>query len=241
MRLACLLILLAGCAQAGAWTQPPGGGFASLSLSGYETDDGGYREATVSAYGEWGWREAVTLGGSIETAAPEGDGAQTTLSTLVRARLRTGAAGDPTSVQLAVFQPFGDASAREAIGAVGDTAVEARLLYGRGFGTRYGDMFVDLQAGPRFEFGDAADELRLDATVGLRPAPRWIVLGQAFGTLGLRNARGEGDDYDVLKLAPSVGYEIAEGLTLVFGVEREVLTRDIDRGLRARLSLWRAF
>jgi hypothetical protein len=241
MRLACLLTLLALEAQAGAWTQAPGAGFASLSVTAYETDDGGYSEATVDLYGEFGWREAVTLGGSVETAFPDGEDSETTLSAFARTRLHVGPAGDPLSVQFGVFQPFGDGSARAVADTLDDTAVEARLLYGRGFGTRHGDMYVDLQAGPRFEFGDAADQMRVDATVGLRPAPRWIALLQAFGTVSFRNADGEGDDYDVLKIAPGVGYEITDGVTMLLGLEREVLTRGVDEGLRVKLALWRSF
>lgn len=241
MRLACLLLLLPLAADAGAWTRAPGEGFASAALTGYETDDGGYAEATLAFYVEWGWRDGVTIGGAAELALPDGDDAETTLSSFVRTRLRVGAAGDPLSAQLAVFQPFGDGSRQAAVGALSDTAVEARLLYGRGFGTARGDMFVDLQTGPRIEFGDAADQWRIDATVGLRPGPRWLLLAQGFGTVSLRNARGEGDDYDVLKLAPGVGYEIGDGATLLVGLEREVWTRDVDKGVRFRIAIWRTF
>ncbi len=164
-----------------------------------------------------------------------------TLSGFARFRLHTGPQGDPFSVQAGVTLPLGDIVDTGQAQLDDEREIDLRLMYGRGFGTDWGDAFIDAQGGLRLRLEDSADEIRLDLTAGLRPAPRWLLLAQAFGTLGLRNEEPFGDDFDVLKLAPSVGYEIVEGATLVLGVEREVAGRNIDRGTRFKLSVWTTF
>ena len=244
-RLALALLALSPAAEAaaGAWTRPPGEGFVSAGTSYYRTDEAvPYEETTVALYGEYGVAEGVTLGGAVETVqpldAPIGFEGDLTLSAFAQARLREGEAGDPLSAAIGVELPFGDPLIAQS---PDDPALDLRLLYGRGFGTRWGGAFVDLQGAVRLRFGEDADELRVDATAGLRPAARWLVMLQSFATLGLRNAEPGGDDYDVLKLAPSVGYELVEDVTVLIGLEREVAGRGVALGSRARLAVWTTF
>jgi hypothetical protein len=243
--LACGLIAVASGALAGAWTRPSGETFASLSSSYYRTDPGSYEETTLDLYVEYGLRDWLTLGGAAEIKRPVGasgdlDG-ETTLAGFAQARLREGAAGDPLSLQLGLRAPLGDVAAGAPPQIESDWAAEIRLLYGRGFATEGGDAFLDAQGAFRLNRGDDADELRLDLTAGLRPAPRWLVMVQSLNTVGLRNADRSGDDFDVYKLAPAVGYEIGWGATLLLSVEREIAGRNIDRGTRAKLAVWRTF
>jgi hypothetical protein len=240
--LLCALALAPGAASAAAWTRAPGATFLSFGTGWFRTD-GGYEEATASIYVEHGVAEAVTVGGAVELVRPSEDDASTdlTASAFARFRLWRGAAGDPFSVQLGAGAPVGDAFADAPAQTADEPAVEARALYGRGFATGWGDAFVNAEAGVRLRLEESADELRLDLTAGLRPADRWLVMAQSFGTLGLRNAEADGDDFDVLKLAPSVGYEIAPGVTVLFGVERDVAGRNIDEGTRLRASIWTEF
>ena len=246
MRRAALALLAALAATetaAGAWTRQPGEGFVSTATSYYRTDAAApYEEATVALYGEYGVAEAITVGGAAEAVqpldAPIGFEGEVTLSAFAQARLREGAAGDPLSASIGVELPFGDPLIAQN---PDDPALDLRLLYGRGFGTGWGGAFVDLQGAVRLRFGEDADELRLDATAGLRPAERWLVMLQSFATLGLRNADPGGDDFDVLKIAPSLGYELVEDVTVLIGLEREVAGRDVDLGTRARLAVWTTF
>ncbi len=241
----------AGPAAAGAWTLPPGGGFLSLAASRYATDSGGYEELALGLFGEYGFAEGFTAGAAVDFTQPVGEASaidgDATLFLFGRARLWTGPAGDPLSVQAAVIA--GTAAGTGAVPAqtADEPGLDLRLLYGRGFGSALGPGWLNAEGGVRFLFEDSADELRLDLTAGVRPAPRWLAMLQSFATIGLRNARTDGDgfpvgdDYDVWKLAPSVGYEVSPALTLVGGVEREIAGRNIDRGLRLKLSLWRSF
>ncbi len=241
---AALALAAPGAARGGAWTQAEGTAFVSAGSSYYRVDSEiPYEEVAGSLYGEYGWREGVTLGGALSFKRPVGESAaldgEVTLYGFARARLHVGAAGDPFSAQVGAEVPLSDQSLRPQ--SVGDPALDLRALYGRGFATPLGDAFVDLQAAVRPRFGADADELRGDFTAGVRPAPRWIALIQSFNTVSLRNADAGGDDFDVYKLAPSVGYEVVEGVTALIGVEREVAGRNTELGTRVFLSVWTTF
>lgn len=242
---ALLAVLGADGAAAGAWTQAPGAGFLSYGANYYATDAAGYEEVASALYLEYGAFEAVTLGGALETSVPvgvsSGQEADLTVSAFARFRLHQGAQGDPFSAQIGATLPVGDVVDTGQQQLDRERDIDLRLLYGRGFGTDWGDAFIDTQAGLRLRLEDSADEIRLDLTAGLRPAPDWLLMAQAFGTLGLRDADPFGDDFDVLKLAPSVGYQLTGRAMVVFGVEREVTGRNIDLGTRVRLSVWTAF
>jgi hypothetical protein len=241
--LAALAALHATGSSAGAWTRPQGETFLSGSTTYYRVDGSdAYAEATAALYGEYGLREGLTVGGAAEIKQPTGSGeadeGDITLFAFAQARLREGAAGDPLSAQIGLELPFGADLIPQSSG---DPALDLRLLYGRGFATPLGDAFFDLQGAVRLRFGDDADELRVDLTAGIRPAARWLLLAQSFSTIGLRNARPGGDDYDVVKIAPSIGYEIVEGVTVLLGAEREVYGRDVETGTRGRLAVWTTF
>lgn len=233
------MALSAGQAGAGAWTLEPGAAFVSLSGSAFRPSRrDAADEVTSAVYAEIGVRRWLTVGGAVESKTR-----RDTLSTVqsyaafVRARLREGAAGDPLSVQVGHIGPLGsdapDLAAEER-------AIDLRLLYGRGFDSRLGPGWLNAEGGLRLLRGDGADEWRLDLTAGIRPTARTLAMLQAFGTLGRRNQRLFGSDYDELKLAPSVGVVFGRA-TVVLGTEHVVTGRNIDRGRRLRVSLWRSF
>ena len=232
-------------AMAAAWTLAPGAAFTSLSASRYApADDTQPTEIEVTGYGEYGLGEGLTVGGAVEMKADsrEGFGGLSTAysgSAFFRALLHTGAAGDPLSFQATVIFPIHRPDPATRIFAE-ERAVDMRLLYGRGYGTGWGDAFVSVEGGVRFLMEGGSDELRLDLTAGLRPHPRLLLLAQAFGVLGLQNQSPFGSDYDSLKLAPSVGLDLGPA-TVVLGAEKTAAGRNVDHGLRVKLSLWRAF
>ncbi|MBC7667449.1 MAG: hypothetical protein H7236_03100, partial [Gemmatimonadaceae bacterium] len=61
----------------------------------------------------------------------------------------------------------------------GDTALEVRLLAGTSRDWRGRHVFGDLQVA-RLKRSGLADETRLDATLGLRPAKSWLLLAQTY-------------------------------------------------------------
>ena len=232
-------------ANAAAWTLAPGAGFVSFTVSGYEPESpAAPKETETQFYAEYGAMDGVTLGGFIELKADRASPlVENTIAVsagaFVRMRILEGAAGDPFSIQVGAI---GAASEPEpATGIFGEeTSIDARLLYGRGFGSEWGDLFVNAEGGLRWLLDGGADEVRVDLTAGWRPDDRWLVLVQAFGVLGLRNPEPFGSDYDSLKLAPAVGYRLGPA-TVLLGVEQTVTGRNVDRGTRFKLSVWRPF
>lgn len=232
-------------ARAAAWTLAPGAVFLSLSASRYNPNGADTTpEVTTSVYAEVGVLPWLTLGGTVETKADrrEGFGGDSTANSgaaFVRARLHEGAAGDPLSVQLGFIGPITKPDPQTGIFAE-ERAIDARLLYGRGFSTALGDAFVNAEAARRWLREGGADEWRLDLTAGLRPAARLLVMAQMFGVLGGRNQDPFGSDYDSVKFAPSVGYDLGPA-TVLLGAEKTVAGRNVDHGLRLKLSIWRTF
>ena len=245
LRLAAALALVPALAQAGAWTLAPGAAFLSAGASYYANDAGTFEQVSAATFFEYGLREGLTLGGSLEGDFPvgvaSGQSARGALTLHARRRLWVGEQGDPFSVQLGAVLPVGDLVDTGQAQIDGERALDARALYGRGFATGRGDAFVDLQGGFRLRFDDGADEIRVDLTAGVRPAPRWLLMLQSFNTVGLRNPDPGGQDFDVYKLAPAVGYELFDGVTVVLGGEREIAGRNIDRGWRVRAAVWTTF
>ncbi|WP_246482297.1 hypothetical protein [Methylopila capsulata] len=74
----------------------------------------------------------------------------------------------------------------EGLAAIGETddQVDMRLLVARSFDAFARPAFVDVQVGYRTRSGDPANEVRVDVTLGVRPAPRWLLLAQSFNVFG---------------------------------------------------------
>lgn len=232
-------------ARAAAWTLAPGAVFLSLSASRYNPNGASAApEVKTSVYAEVGVLPWLTVGGSVETKADRrqgfgGDSTANSGAAFLRVRLHAGAAGDPLSVQLGFIGPITKPDPSTGIFAE-ERAIDARLLYGRGFATPLGDAFVNAEAARRWLREGGADEWRLDITAGLRPAARLLVMAQMFGVRGARNQDPFGSDYDSVKLAPAVGYDLGPATVLV-GAEKTLAGRNVDHGLRLKLSIWRAF
>lgn len=133
---------LAGPAQAGAWTAEPGDAFVS------ETRTFGFAETPVPRtdfYAEYGWREGITVGGSVSRDGFLGFGERDDgrASVFMRQRIWQGEAGGVASVEFEIASGFGSGE---------DTAdTTTRIRVGHGFGTPFGDAFVDADIGWRSE------------------------------------------------------------------------------------------
>lgn len=250
--LALLAVTLPGRVDASAWTQPEGSTFVSASTSILEPEDSdAVRDSTLSVYVEHGLFERLTVGGSLEwkidrdrgfsTDPDTGDDAPSALSAAGFARLQLweGQAGDPLSVQVGYIGALSSPSPDTGLFAE-EEAIDLRVLYGRGFATGWGNGWASVEGALRLLREGGADEIRLDATAGLRPLPRALVYLQSFATVGLRNADPGGSDFDEWKLAPSIGYDLGH-VTLVGSVERTVLGRNVGEDTRFRLSFWTLF
>lgn len=236
-------------AQAGPWTRAVGEGFSSQETRYFRTDgpaDERFKQSTVSVFLEYGVAEKVTLGAKIEQSIrldDAGFGAQTgRVGGFARIGVWTGEAGDVAAVEAGFSTPL--SGFQSPIAPVGDDADEYRVtaLYGRGVQTDWGDGWVDGALTLAHLTGGRADEVKLDLTAGLKPDEDWILIGQMFGTFGLRNEDSIVDpDFDIVKLKASVGYRLFEDKTVLIGVARDVHTRGTDPGWEVSLTVWTPF
>ena len=76
--------------------------------------------------------------------------------------------------------------------AIGYTGIETdvRALFGYTFAVGNWPAFIDLQLAQRFRAGAPPDELRFDATFGVRPAPRWLEARRSCSTWSPEGAGG---------------------------------------------------
>lgn len=250
--------LVAVDAQAGAWTLEEDATQLFLQVEYFEADtgfdangdpaNGTYRKLNGAFSTEYGLFDWLTIGSKAEARQTEIDSDGQDAKTYgpaeggvwARVRFWRGAA-TVASAQIG----YTDASAyderlRPSLGD-GASEIDMRGLIGHGFGAEWGDGWLNAEAAYRLRFEDAADQIRLDLTAGFRPAaaPRLLLMAQSFGTYAAGN--GTRSDYDVLKLSPSVGFEITPSVTVQIGVSREVMGRDIEEGQAVFSSLWWTF
>lgn len=238
--------LLAGAApaRAGAFTLQEGE--AKLFVSGLLTSgdryfDGGgklrsrgrYRKYDLQAFAEYGLRDGLTIFGSsaLERISAK-DGTSSTRKGLGRselgARLRLFEAdGWIASAQASVT--LAGAKKSEGFAAVGETddQIDLRGLVARSFEAFGRPWFLDLQAGYRTRSGDPADELRFDATLGVRIAPRWLILAQSFNTIGLERWKGPyALRQRIHKLQGAALFDLTERLTVYGAVFATPIGKD---------------
>lgn len=253
-------MLVAGGTAAGPWAQDEGHGQVILQASPYTagvkgTDDRGrttgigkiYR-GDAGAYWEHGLSPRWTVGlaprlqaawlvdrVNHRTTASQG---LAELGTFARYRLYQGDY-DNLSVQGTATTPgIASDSSRLRI-AEPHPSLTMSLAYGIGTSLPRGmSAFAAFEAGYRYRPGTAADELRLDATVGFRPIPRWMVIAQSFSTIGMRNNAPGGTDYAVNKVQVSVVHDLTERHSIVVGTMREVDGRRVALGQSVFGSLW---
>lgn len=140
------------------------------------------RDATLSVFVEQGLTRSLTL--QAKAGATRGHDRWVRYSGRgpVEAGLRWTVRRDPRS-SLAVYLGAGEGgvgrNAGYATPGKGSLDLEARVLYGRSATWRGREVFVDLEAA-RLKREGLADETRLDATLGFRPAKRWLLLAQTY-------------------------------------------------------------
>lgn len=92
-------------------------------------------------------------------------------------------------------------------------ALDARVLFGRGF-TAFGrHAFFDVQGAYRFSAGGTDDEVHVDLTLGFRPVERWLLLAQSFSTISV----GAEEPYRYHKIQASAVCRVYKGFSLQVG------------------------
>lgn len=231
---ALMLILPFAGARAGAWTQKESEGSAFLQAtatwSGQAFDGNGdlfatqtYDKVSTQLFLEFGASDWLTL-----LLAPEliriDVGAPTSAEysgfgyTDIGARLRL-AEGDGWIISAQGLIRVPGAKPDAGVAAIGyvDGEADARLLAGVSFQLWGLPSFLDLEVAQRFRYGAPPDEFRLDATLGVRIAPQWLLLVQSFNVLseGPGEAPVFGISYEYYKLQAGGMYDVTPQLSLM--------------------------
>lgn len=240
-----------------AWTQPKGEGLSILTFNHYVAEEAFDRESErhdmarfakqeMRAYMVYGLTDRLTLGieptlRRVHTAyaPPESGWAEGDL--FARYRLWQGNEAVLSAQGLVKF-PSSDERLTEPGRETRDIDVEGRVLFGSNLALFGLPGFGVAEAAYRRRFGAAADEMRTDLTLGLRPWRRWMLLAQSFNVISMRNAETpEAPDFDQYKAQGSVVYELTPRIGLQAGAFTEYAGRNVGAGHSAFLALWLRF
>lgn len=221
--LASLAVLPASPAWANPWLQEAGSGevitttIASYSSDGFESvaDPAGLPRFTLCTHIEYGAWDNVTLilDGAMQRFSP-GDlnfGTSGYRLDKAMAGVRLPLARWRNTV-LSLEGKFGTDAVYDntphEIFASTRGAAEARLMLGQGF-TLFGlHSFTALEAGGRWRAGPPADEAVFDATLGMAPSKRSLLLLQSFSTVSIGDAREPYQRYLLSKVQASAAYRL---------------------------------
>ncbi len=186
--------------RAGAWTLPQGSGQIITTLTPSTADeafnDSGRLQSTprynktelqvLMEYGITDWLTAIVWPGlqQIDIAAPTKAQRSGLGYTEVGGRARIWQNQDwVLSGQATLRIPGTIDSSNPA--AAGYTGVEAdiRLLLGHGFKLGGLPSFLDVQLAQRVRTDGPPDETRIDVTLGVRTAPKWLLLAQSLNVI----------------------------------------------------------
>ncbi|MDF2232767.1 hypothetical protein P2H44_09400 [Albimonas sp. CAU 1670] len=217
-------------ALAGAWTAEPGSSFLSIAVA---PDPDGPTGLRRDRYIEHGWREGLTIGLNSNQVIDPGrpDRFEGRVEGFVRARLLRSEAGDVVSLQAEAGGGF--------LKSDDGADVTARLLWGRGFASRFGDAWAEASVGWRVESASyEADRALATAVLGLRPGPGWLSLVQVEADLdGERTGRA----WQAARISWIAVREIGRGDSLSLQVEATPWSHAVADGVQVRLGLWRRF
>ncbi|MFH1558499.1 MAG: hypothetical protein ABII76_27170 [Pseudomonadota bacterium] len=134
------------------------------------------------------------------------------------------AEGDGFVASLQAVARFPGAKPSEGPAVIGyvNGELDLRALAGWNFVLWGLPSFLDLELAQRLRFGAPPDEWRLDATLGVRIAPRWLVLAQSFNVMseGAGEAPYFDASYEYYKVQMGVMYDVSES----FAVQASLVT-----------------
>jgi hypothetical protein len=242
-------------ARAGAWAPPAGTGIV-IAGTGFTTGERyftasgrlvpvpDYRKFELAAYGEYGITDRLTAvvasSGLLETIGSPIDLGYLGLGYIEaggRALLiEEGAA----VVSVQATGRVAGSHLRAWIGSDADTQVDLRALAGYGFRLGGWTGFVEGQLGFRWRDAPAANEIRADLTLGLRPARDWLVMLQSFSAIAAETGTGRPPQSET-KLQLSAVYDLSARWALQLGGFATLVGSNTlaERGLLA--AVWYRF
>lgn len=248
--IALLSPLAAAPAGAQAFTQEKGHGRVITSLlwsdSGKGFDDRGrvleiadYQKTEIYFAAEYGVTDDLTLlvtPSLRDVSVRGGDDSRGLGFTDVGARYRVAQRGNlVVSAQGLVRIP--GMKRRDSLAQVGVTDMEydLRLQGGYGFGS---GSFAILEGGYRLRAGDPPNAVNIDATLGIRAAPRLLLLASSYNAISDGAGRGVFRRYRYHNVYFSGAYDVGRHVTVQLGASGTVAGRNAlrERGLLA--GLW---
>ena len=230
---ALLLGALNGGARAGAFTLEPGetklflqglysGGDRYFDRKGKLRSRGDYKKYDLQLFAEHGALDGLTVFGSTALQKIRAEDGKTyerkglgRSEIGARARLWTDGQWIVSAQTSAVFA---GAKAGGGLVVTGETddQLDVRGLVARSFEIFGRQAFVDVAGGYRFRSGDPANEVRIDASFGVRPVERLLVLTQSFNQIGTARWRGPFPlKQRIHKLQAAALFDLSESLQLI--------------------------
>ncbi len=249
-----------------AWLQNRGEALIISTLSDYRSDarfddfgvkapDRAYRKQELSLYGVYGLTDSLTLGAQpglyrldVPSAATAGRQKMYGLSYIemfARARILVGDFWI-LSAQTLVKMPGARSVDREPLLESESRDMEARLLFGRSgqlvknfLNVKY---FSSVEAGYRVRDKKTADQLRADATFGIRALQKYQIIIQSFNIVSIQRA-GDSDPtaYDLSKAQISIVRDLPHGMALQAGGFSEYAGRNTGAGNALFMAVWKRF
>jgi hypothetical protein len=275
MRIVALAIAAAGMmvasvAHAGPWTPARGHGQVILTGSFYRTEqlfdrdgdrltfdfDGRFEKREFNPFIEFGLTDRLTLLLNLFMSKQQFSNQFSTLSNTglgdseVGLRLRLTRTDVPVlfAVQSVVKLATAEKGGEVALGNR-QTDVDVRGVFGGSIGHGSQPPFWSVEAGFRKRTDGPADELKLDATLGVYVQRRIMLMAQLSGTKGLKNAdqfdiNGNptlSPDYDLYRLQGSAVFTLAPRLRLQAGGFAHAFGRNTGAGGGGLVSAWVTF
>jgi hypothetical protein len=143
-----------------------------------------------------------------------------------RARFWQGTQG-VASIQSSVRLPGASDALNPAEAGHTQSEWDLRALSGYHFSLRGWQGFAEAQAAYRFRFGDPADEVRLDLTLGVRPYRKVMFMAQSFNTLSVGEALNGYTQLQEYKMQVSSVWDVSPCMSLQMGARTTLAGRNI--------------
>lgn len=120
---------------------------------------------------------------------------------------------------------------------IGSTSTDVDLRLGAAYGTQ--SFFTSGEAGYRLRSGDLPNEYHLDATFGVRPAPKFLLIASSYNTFSDGEGRGVfNDSYRYGDLFLSGVVEVNPAISLQAGYTATIYGKNALRQRGPTVGLW---
>ncbi|MCR6660810.1 MAG: hypothetical protein NVV72_16240 [Asticcacaulis sp.] len=254
------LTMLAAClvlptvAQAGAWPQMKGDTQAIITYEPGAADDGfdasgdktialdRWKQNNLSLFVDHGVTEHLTLTAKVNyrdyTTGSERFSGLSSIEVGGRWTIRR--TDDFVFALGAMVEGFGKGRRNDYDQtSKGGTDYDLRAYAGRNFRLLGKDAFVDLQAARHLRQYEA-NEWRIDATLGVKPSPKWMVMAQVFAGRTDKAAWGHAE-WANTELSVVRRFGPQQQTSLQLGLRQTAAGRNVPAVQAVVVSLWKTF